>query len=157
MDDIAELWNVDMKDRVVAAPELQRKFCSIFHQQILETFKGRNPGYFITRGMVMDVDKWRRKFKQRVEEWMELPKNKRIDRLDSLAPFLPVLAGNIKPVDHNRWNQHGLAGDGFEGKCRSLHHPGPVSLQHLHGEVGERRKQQDKRFQRRPAIAMRET
>ncbi|URE30523.1 Glycosyl transferase family 8 [Musa troglodytarum] len=63
---------------------------------------------------------------------MGVQKQKRIYHLGSLPPFLLVLAGNIKAVDH-RWNQHGLGGDNIEGKCRSLH-PGPISLLHWSGK-----------------------
>ncbi|PQM42485.1 putative galacturonosyltransferase-like 4 [Prunus yedoensis var. nudiflora] len=109
VDDIAKLWSVDMED------------------------KGRNPCYFNTGVMVVDVDKWRKGgYTQKVEEWMALQKRKRLYNLGSLPPFLLVLAGNIKAVDH-RWNQHGLGGDNFEGKCRSLH-PGPISLLHWSGK-----------------------
>lgn len=83
--------------------------------------------------MVVDVDKWRKGgYTQKVEEWMAVQKQRRIYRLGSLPPFLLVLAGNIKAVDH-RWNQHGLGGDNIEGKCRSLH-PGPISLLHWSGK-----------------------
>jgi lipopolysaccharide biosynthesis glycosyltransferase len=83
--------------------------------------------------MVVDVEKWRQvQLTQKVEGWMTVQKQKRIYHLGSLPPFLLVLAGNIKGVDH-RWNQHGLGGDNMEGKCRSLH-PGPISLLHWSGK-----------------------
>ncbi|CBI26156.3 unnamed protein product, partial [Vitis vinifera] len=71
-------------------------------------------------------------YTQKVEEWMAVQKQNRIYDLGSLPPFLLVLAGNIKAVDH-RWNQHGLGGDNLEGKCRNLH-PGPISLLHWSGK-----------------------
>ncbi|KAF2311038.1 hypothetical protein GH714_019258 [Hevea brasiliensis] len=105
VDDVAKLWDVDMEDKVVAAPE----YCHA------------------------NFNKWRKgEYTQKVEEWMAVQKQKRIYQLGSLPPFLLVFAGNIKAVDH-RWNQHGLGGDNFEGKCRSLH-PGPISLLHWSGK-----------------------
>ncbi|CAL8991603.1 unnamed protein product [Prunus brigantina] len=140
VDDIAKLWSVDMEDKVVAAPEYcQANFTQYFTDtfwsdpDLSKTFQGRNPCYFNTGVMVVDVDKWRKGgYTQKVEEWMALQKRKRLYNLGSLPPFLLVLAGNIKAVDH-RWNQHGLGGDNFEGKCRSLH-PGPISLLHWSGK-----------------------
>ena len=140
VDDIVKLWDVDMEDKVVAAPEychanFTQYFTDAFwsDQEFSKTFHGRNPCYFNTGVMVMDVDKWRKgEYTQKVEEWMAVQKNKRIYHLGSLPPFLLVLAGNIKAVDH-RWNQHGLGGDNFKGKCRNLH-PGPISLLHWSGK-----------------------
>ncbi|KAE8660096.1 putative galacturonosyltransferase-like 4 [Hibiscus syriacus] len=139
-DDVKKLWDVDMEDKVLAAPEYcQANFTVYFNhafwsdQKLSKTFQGRNPCYFNTGVMVVDVDKWRRGwYTKKVEEWMTFQKKKRIYHLGSLPPFLLVLAGNIKPVDH-RWNQHGLGGDNFEGKCRNIH-PGPVSLLHWSGK-----------------------
>ncbi|KAB2599508.1 galacturonosyltransferase-like 4 [Pyrus ussuriensis x Pyrus communis] len=140
VDDIAKLWSVDMEDKVVAAPEYCRAnfshyFTDAFWSDpdLSKTFQGRNPCYFNTGVMVVDVDKWRKGgYTQKVEEWMALQKRKRLYHLGSLPPFLLVLAGNIKAVDH-RWNQHGLGGDNFEGRCRNLH-PGPISLLHWSGK-----------------------
>ncbi|XP_024924895.2 probable galacturonosyltransferase-like 4 [Ziziphus jujuba] len=140
VDDIEKLWNVDMEDKVVAAPEychanFTQYFTGTFwsDSNLSKTFEGRNPCYFNTGVMVVNVDKWRKgRYTQRVEEWMAVQKQRRIYQLGSLPPFLLVLAGNIKAVDH-RWNQHGLGGDNFEGKCRSLH-PGPISLLHWSGK-----------------------
>ncbi|GJN33281.1 hypothetical protein PR202_gb21862 [Eleusine coracana subsp. coracana] len=96
-------------------------------------FRNKVPCYFNTGVMVMDVARWRQGgFTSRVEEWMAVQKRRRIYHLGSLPPFLLVLAGDIKPVDH-RWNQHGLGGDNVEGRCRSLH-PGPISLLHWSGK-----------------------
>ena len=82
---------------------------------------------------MVDVEEWRRgRYTEKVEEWMDMQKRKRIYHLGSLPPFLLVFAGKIRAVDH-RWNQHGLGGDNFEGKCRNLH-PGPVSLLHWSGK-----------------------
>ncbi|KAI5680340.1 hypothetical protein M9H77_01567 [Catharanthus roseus] len=140
VDDISKLWSVDLGDKVVAAPEYcQANFTTYFTDtfwsdpDLSKTFQGRNPCYFNTGVMVVDVEKWRRGgYTQKVEDWMVVQKHKRIYHLGSLPPFLLVLAGNIKPVDH-RWNQHGLGGDNMEGKCRSLH-PGPISLLHWSGK-----------------------
>ncbi|KAA8543197.1 hypothetical protein F0562_021308 [Nyssa sinensis] len=140
VDDIAKLWGVDLDDKVLAAPEychanFTKYFTDAFwsDQSLAETFKGKQPCYFNTGVMVVDVDKWRQGgYTQKVEDWMVVQKQKRIYHLGSLPPFLLVLAGNIKAVDH-RWNQHGLGGDNIEGKCRSLH-PGPISLLHWSGK-----------------------
>ncbi|GAV63349.1 Glyco_transf_8 domain-containing protein [Cephalotus follicularis] len=140
VDDVTKLWEVDMEDKVVAAPEYcHANFTQYFNNafwsdpELAKTFEGRNPCYFNTGVMVVDVDKWRKGgYTQKVEEWMAVQKQKRIYHLGSLPPFLLVLAGNIKAVNH-RWNQHGLGGDNFEGKCRSLH-PGPISLLHWSGK-----------------------
>ncbi|XP_057956757.1 probable galacturonosyltransferase-like 4 [Malania oleifera] len=140
VDDIRKLWDVELGDKVVAAPEYcQANFTNYFtgafwaDPKLTRTLEGRKPCYFNTGVMVMDVYKWRREgYTQKVEEWMEVQKHKRIYHLGSLPPFLLVLGGNIKAVDH-RWNQHGLGGDNFEGKCRSLH-PGPISLLHWSGK-----------------------
>ncbi|CAL1397026.1 unnamed protein product [Linum trigynum] len=140
VDDIDKLWNVDMERKVVAAPEYcHANFTPYFtdrfwsDRKLAGTFEGRKPCYFNTGVMVMDVEKWREGgYTKRVEEWMAVQKRERIYHLGSLPPFLLVLAGNIKAVDH-RWNQHGLGGDNFEGRCRNLH-PGPISLLHWSGK-----------------------
>ncbi|KAK6120117.1 hypothetical protein DH2020_046153 [Rehmannia glutinosa] len=140
VDDVAKLWDVDLKSKVLAAPEychanLTNYFTETFWSDpdLPKTFAGRNPCYFNTGVMVMDVERWRKgSYSQKVEDWMVLQKQKRIYHLGSLPPFLLVLAGNIEPVDH-RWNQHGLGGDNIEGKCRGLH-PGPISLLHWSGK-----------------------
>ncbi|GAB2300160.1 hypothetical protein Dimus_034200 [Dionaea muscipula] len=130
VDDISKLWEVDLGTKVMAAPEYcHANFTNYFidsfwsDPSFASTFEGRKPCYFNTGVMVLDVDKWRKYgYTQKVEEWMLVQKQRRIYHLGSLPPFLLVLAGNIKAVDH-RWNQHGLGGDNFEG---------PVQLQHQH-------------------------
>ncbi|GAA0161023.1 hypothetical protein Leryth_013789 [Lithospermum erythrorhizon] len=140
VDDIAKLWEVDLEGKVVAAPEYCRANFTIYFnkafwadEELTKTFEGRKPCYFNTGVMVMDVEKWRQgNYTEKVKDWMVIQKIKRIYHLGSLPPFLLVLAGNIKAIDH-RWNQHGLGGDNIEGKCRSLH-PGPISLLHWSGK-----------------------
>ncbi|KAF9618317.1 hypothetical protein IFM89_000952 [Coptis chinensis] len=140
VDDIAKLWEVELGDKVLAAPQYcHANFTNYFTKafwtdpSLAGTFEGRNPCYFNTGVMVIDVDVWREGgYTQKLEYWMEVQKHKRIYHLGSLPPFLLVLAGNIKAVDH-RWNQHGLGGDNIEGKCRNLH-PGPISLLHWSGK-----------------------
>lgn len=140
VDDIRVLWAVDLRGRVVAAPEYcHANFTEYFTEAfwgdpaLAKTFKGRRPCYFNTGVMVMDVERWRRGgYTRMVENWMAVQKRKRIYQLGSLPPFLLVLAGEIEAVDH-RWNQHGLGGDNVEGRCRDLH-PGPVSLLHWSGK-----------------------
>ncbi|RVX21735.1 putative galacturonosyltransferase-like 4 [Vitis vinifera] len=107
VDDISNLWGVDLGDKVVAGTGvLSRQL----HQMWIDGEKGGT----------------HRKLRS---GWQ---KQNRIYDLGSLPPFLLVLAGNIKAVDH-RWNQHGLGGDNLEGKCRNLH-PGPISLLHWSGK-----------------------
>ncbi|XP_058083088.1 probable galacturonosyltransferase-like 4 [Magnolia sinica] len=140
VDDIRRLWEVELDGRVLAAPEyclanFTEYFTDTFWSDpfLAGTFEGRKPCYFNTGVMVMDVEKWREGgYTKKVEDWMAVQKQKRIYQLGSLPPFLLVLAGNIKAVDH-RWNQHGLGGDNLEGRCRKLH-PGPISLLHWSGK-----------------------
>ncbi|XP_052171086.1 LOW QUALITY PROTEIN: probable galacturonosyltransferase-like 4 [Diospyros lotus] len=140
VDDIDKLWKVDLDAKVLAAPEychanFTKYFTDAFWSDpaLSKTFWGRKPCYFNTGVMVVDVDKWRQgRYTTKVEDWMAVQKQKRIYHLGSLPPFLLVLAGNIKAIDH-RWNQHGLGGDNILGKCRSLH-PGPISLLHWSGK-----------------------
>ncbi|RRT44350.1 hypothetical protein B296_00047917 [Ensete ventricosum] len=140
VDDIRHLWEVELGDHVVAAPEychanFTKYFTDAFwsNATLSSTFDGRQPCYFNTGVMVMDVEKWRSGgYTKMVEDWMAVQKQKRIYHLGSLPPFLLVLAGNIKAVDH-RWNQHGLGGDNIEGTCRRLH-PGSISLLHWSGK-----------------------
>ncbi|XP_019197462.1 PREDICTED: probable galacturonosyltransferase-like 4 [Ipomoea nil] len=140
VDDILKLWKVDLGGKVLAVPEYcHANFTAYFtpafwsDPELSKTFDGRRPCYFNTGVMIMDVEKWRQGgYTQKVEDWMQVQKQKRIYHLGSLPPFLLVLAGNIMPVDH-RWNQHGLGGDNLEGKCRNLH-PGPISLLHWSGK-----------------------
>ncbi|GAB2219034.1 hypothetical protein Droror1_Dr00006659 [Drosera rotundifolia] len=141
VDDIATLFSTPLTDdAVLAAPEYcNANFTSYFtptfwaNPSLSVTFAGRQPCYFNTGVMVIDLNRWReRDHTRRIEEWMELQKRMRIYELGSLPPFLLVFAGKIVPVDH-RWNQHGLGGDNFRGLCRDLH-PGPVSLLHWSGK-----------------------
>ncbi|GAB4852096.1 Probable galacturonosyltransferase-like 1 [Ancistrocladus abbreviatus] len=141
VDDIANLYSTPLpNDAVLAAPEYcNANFTSYFtptfwsNPSLSMTFVNRNPCYFNTGVMVIDLNRWRAgDYTRRIEEWMELQKRIRIYELGSLPPFLLVFAGNIVPVDH-RWNQHGLGGDNYRGLCRDLH-PGPVSLLHWSGK-----------------------
>ncbi|KAF4368281.1 hypothetical protein F8388_007237 [Cannabis sativa] len=140
VDDIAKLWNVDMENKVLAAPEYcHANFTNYFSGEfwsdpkMARTFEGRKPCYFNTGVMVVDLKRWRGgEYTQKMEDWMAVQKRKRIYDLGSLPPFLLVWAGDIKAVDH-RWNQHGLGGDNLEGQCRRLH-PGPISLLHWSGK-----------------------
>ncbi|KAG7029363.1 putative galacturonosyltransferase-like 1, partial [Cucurbita argyrosperma subsp. argyrosperma] len=140
VDDIANLANTPLNDAVLAAPEYcNANFTYYFtptfwsNPSLSLTFANRNPCYFNTGVMVIDLARWRLgDFTSKIEEWMELQKRIRIYELGSLPPFMLVFAGNIAPVDH-RWNQHGLGGDNFRGLCRDLH-PGPVSLLHWSGK-----------------------
>ncbi|XP_077237904.1 putative galacturonosyltransferase-like 9 [Tasmannia lanceolata] len=141
VDDIQKLWNINLSgSRTIGAPEYCRaNFTKYFTDSFWSdpimgrVFSGRNPCYFNTGVMVMDLVKWREgNFTRKIEGWMRLQKEKRIYELGSLPPFLLVFAGNVEAIDH-RWNQHGLGGDNILGNCRSLH-PGPVSLLHWSGK-----------------------
>eukprot|EP01018_Ginkgo_biloba_P022798 Gb_37205 [translate_table: standard] len=140
VDDIAKLWSTSLGSSTLGAPEYCRaNFTEYFtdafwsDSSLPRTFSGRNPCYFNTGVMVIDLAKWRQKnYRKMIEQWMEVQKEKRIYELGSLPPFLLVFAGMVKPVEH-RWNQHGLGGDNVVGTCRSLH-PGPVSLLHWSGK-----------------------
>lgn len=140
VDDIAKLASTPLNDAVLAAPEYcNANFTAYFtpsfwsNPSLSFTFTGRNPCYFNTGVMVIDLRRWRDgDYTTEIQEWMELQKRMRIYELGSLPPFLLVFAGKIVPVDH-RWNQHGLGGDNFRGLCRNLH-SGPVSLLHWSGK-----------------------
>ncbi|XP_058073284.1 probable galacturonosyltransferase-like 2 [Magnolia sinica] len=142
VDDIEELWLTEFEgESVIAAPEhcnanMSRYFTGAFWSNpvLSMTFSNRRRKacYFNTGVMVVDMERWRgRDCKRKVEEWMELQQRMRIYELGSLPPFLLVFAGEITRVEE-RWNQHGLGGDNYEGHCRKLH-PGRVSLLHWSG------------------------
>ena len=140
VDDIFKLWNTSLGSHIIGAPEychanFTKYFSSSFWSDpdLSNTFDGRNPCYFNTGVMIMDLTKWRvENCSRKIERWMKIQKEKRIYELGSLPPFLLVFAGFVQPVEH-RWNQHGLGGDNVKGSCRPLH-PGPVSLLHWSGE-----------------------
>jgi lipopolysaccharide biosynthesis glycosyltransferase len=118
VDDIGKLWEVNLKNKVLVAPEychanFTKYFTDAFWSDpsFSRTFEGRKPCYFNTGVMVVDVDKWREGgYRLKMEGWMATQKQKRIYHLGSLPPFLLVLVDDIKRVNH-RWNQHGLGGD----------------------------------------------
>ena len=144
VDDVRRLWETRLPAAaVVAAPEychanFSRYFTDAFWSDPdlgARVFAGRRraPCYFNTGVMVIDLRRWRSgNYRQRIEQWMELQKEKRIYELGSLPPFLLLFAGEVEAVDH-RWNQHGLGGDNILGSCRPLH-KGPVSLMHWSGK-----------------------
>ncbi|KAH6801973.1 glucosyl transferase family 8 [Perilla frutescens var. frutescens] len=141
VDDIGKLWEVRLSNnRAVGAPEYcHANFTKYFTDNFWSdpvmrgAFGSRKPCYFNTGVMVMDLERWREgHFRNKIENWMELQRKKRIYELGSLPPFLLVFGGNVEPIDH-RWNQHGLGGDNVAGSCRALH-PGPVSLLHWSGK-----------------------
>ncbi|KAH6826623.1 galacturonosyltransferase-like 7 [Perilla frutescens var. hirtella] len=141
VDDISMLWSTKLGAKTIGAPEychanFSKYFTGYFwsNPRFSGVFSGRNPCYFNTGVMVMDLGKWRRLgYTRRIERWMEVQKTSasRIYELGSLPPFLLVFAGHVAPIEH-RWNQHGLGGDNVRGSCRDLH-PGPVSLLHWSG------------------------
>ncbi|OVA05033.1 Glycosyl transferase [Macleaya cordata] len=140
VDDVEKLWKIDLGTHVLGAPEYcHANFTHYFTEKFWSDpvfsreFKGRNPCYFNTGVMVIDVWRWREgRFTEKLEGWMKMQKRYRIYELGSLPPFLLVFAGDVKGVEH-RWNQHGLGGDNLQGLCRDLH-PGPVSLLHWSGK-----------------------
>ncbi|KAJ3683657.1 hypothetical protein LUZ60_013884 [Juncus effusus] len=144
VDDVAKLWRYDLKGKAVGAPEYcHANFTKYFTEKfwsdpnLSRTFSDRNPCYFNTGVMVIDLETWRkRRHTISIERWMEVQKagangSGRIYELGSLPPFLLVFAGHVAAIEH-RWNQHGLGGDNVRGSCRDLH-PGPVSLLHWSG------------------------
>ncbi|KAA8536776.1 hypothetical protein F0562_029254 [Nyssa sinensis] len=140
VDDMSKLWTTSLGSRPIGAPEychanFTRYFTANFwsEKQFSDVFDGRNPCYFNTGVMVIDLVKWRRfGYSKKIERWMEVQKNHRIYELGSLPPFLLVFAGHVARIEH-RWNQHGLGGDNVNGNCRDLH-PGSVSLLHWSGQ-----------------------
>ncbi|XP_010528281.1 PREDICTED: probable galacturonosyltransferase-like 10 [Tarenaya hassleriana] len=141
VDDIQKLWKISLSgSRTIGAPEYcHANFTKYFSgrfwtvRELSSTFSGKNPCYFNTGVMVIDLERWREgDYSRKIENWMKIQKEKRIYELGSLPPFLLVFAGEIEPIDH-RWNQHGLGGDNVVSSCRSLH-PGPVSLIHWSGK-----------------------
>ncbi|XP_010532993.1 PREDICTED: probable galacturonosyltransferase-like 9 [Tarenaya hassleriana] len=141
VDDITKLWRKTLtRSRVIGAPEYcHANFTKYFtagfwsDPSLSRVFLGRIPCYFNTGVMVMDLKRWREgNYREKLEDWMELQKKRRIYDLGSLPPFLLVFAGNVEAI-HHRWNQHGLGGDNVRGSCRSLH-SGPVSLLHWSGK-----------------------
>ncbi|XP_047321992.1 probable galacturonosyltransferase-like 9 [Impatiens glandulifera] len=141
VDDIHKLWEINLSgSRVIGAPEychanFTKYFTDSFWSDpdLSDVFESRQPCYFNTGVMVMDLDRWREgKHRRKIENWMEIQRGRRIYELGSLPPFLLEFAGDVEAIDH-RWNQHGLGGDNVRGSCRSLH-PGPVSLLHWSGK-----------------------
>ncbi|KAK6921786.1 Glycosyl transferase, family 8 [Dillenia turbinata] len=140
VDDVSKLWRIDLGNHVLGAPEYcHANFTNYFTNRFWSdpvfkpVFQIRNPCYFNTGVMVVDLVRWREgKCTEKLEHWMRIQKRRRIYELGSLPPFLLVFAGDVEGVEH-RWNQHGLGGDNLEGLCRDLH-PGPVSLLHWSGK-----------------------
>lgn len=141
VDDILKLWSIKLGDsKVIGAPQychanFTRYFTNEFWSdpELTKTFEGKQPCYFNTGVMVMELQRWRDGgFTNKIENWMEIQKERRIYELGSLPPFLLVFGGDIQPI-HHRWNQHGLGGDNLVNSCRSLH-PGPISLLHWSGK-----------------------
>ncbi|XP_008379301.3 probable galacturonosyltransferase-like 10 [Malus domestica] len=140
VDDIQKLWGISLSgSRVIGAPEYcHANFTKYFSDEfwsdseLPKAFDKKTPCYFNTGVMVIDLVRWRAGgFTRKIENWMEIQKEKRIYELGSLPPFLLVFGGDVEAI-HHRWNQHGLGGDNLMNSCRPLH-PGPVSLLHWSG------------------------
>lgn len=139
VDDILKLWRTRLAGKTIGAPEYcHANFTKYFTAQFWsdphfsKVFENRNPCYFNTGVMVVDLVRWRQVgYTGRIEKWMEVQRRERIYELGSLPPFLLVFAGHVAGIKH-RWNQHGLGGDNVRGSCRDLH-SGPVSLLHWSG------------------------
>lgn len=140
VDDVHKLWKISLSgSRVIGAPEYcHANFTKYFSDgfwkdsELSKVFEGKKPCYFNTGVMVMDLVRWREgEYTKKIENWMEIQKERRIYELGSLPPFLLVFGGDVEAI-HHRWNQHGLGGDNLVNSCRSLH-PGPVSLLHWSG------------------------
>ncbi|EMS59626.1 putative galacturonosyltransferase-like 9 [Triticum urartu] len=107
VDDVRRLWETRLPAAaVVAAPEychanFSRYFTDAFWSDPdlgARVFAGRRraPCYFNTGVMVIDLRRWRSgNYRHRVEQWMELQKEKRIYELGSLPPFLLLFAGEL--------------------------------------------------------------
>lgn len=141
VDDVQKLWSISLTgSRVIGAPvychaDFTKYFTDAFwfDQDFSNVFEGKQPCYFNTGVMVMDLVRWRAgDYRKRIEKWMEIQKQRRIYELGSLPAFLLVFGGDVEPINH-RWNQHGLGGNNLVHSCRSLH-PGPISLLHWSGK-----------------------
>lgn len=141
VDDVQKLWSTSLTgSRVIGAPVYcHANFTKYFTDEfwfdssLTEVLEGKQPCYFNTGVMVMDLMRWRAGgYRRRIEKWMEIQRERRIYELGSLPPFLLVFGGDVEAIDH-RWNQHGLGGHNLVHSCRSLH-PGPISLLHWSGK-----------------------
>ncbi|KAH7332197.1 hypothetical protein KP509_20G074800, partial [Ceratopteris richardii] len=141
IDDISQLWATQLDRHPLGAPvycqvDFTRYFTDAFWKDaaLSAVFEGRNPCYFNTGVMVMDLEVWRFwGYTKAIEDWMEVQKSgTRIYDLGSLPPFLLAFAGDVQPIEH-RWNHHGLGGDNLNGICSTLHQ-GSVSLMHWSGK-----------------------
>jgi hypothetical protein len=102
LDRIEELWRTDMADSTVATPEYcHTNFTSYFSESfwtnftLSSTFANKQPCYFNSGVMVINLEKWREnKCTARVEYWME--KEQQIYDLGSLPPLLLTFAGDIQ-------------------------------------------------------------
>ncbi|KAL3515986.1 hypothetical protein ACH5RR_022888 [Cinchona calisaya] len=142
VDDISILWRINLTSATVGSPEYchvnfnqfftpnfwsQKKFSRVF------SGRNRNPCYFNTGVMVIDLTKWIKfRHTEMMERWMEIQREQRIYNLGSLPPFLLVFAGDIAPINR-RWNEVGFGADDLSGDCRQLP-PSPFSLLHWNGK-----------------------
>ncbi|WCJ20883.1 galacturonosyltransferase-like 10 [Euphorbia peplus] len=142
VDDIQKLWGFTFKKSttVIAAPEycranLTNYFTDEFwkDKELSRTFEGKRACYFNTGVMIMELERWREgKYREKIEKWMKIQKERRIYELGSLPAFMLVFGGEVEGIEH-RWNQHGLGGDNVVNSCRRLH-SGAVSLIHWSGK-----------------------
>ncbi|CAB4275116.1 unnamed protein product [Prunus armeniaca] len=135
VDDVHKLWKISLSgSRVIGAPEYcHANFTKYFSDgfwkdsELSKVFEGKKPCYFNTGVMVMDLVRWREgEYTKKIENWMEIQKERRIYELGSLPPFLLVFGGDVEAI-HHRWNQHGLGG-GKPWSRLDLGMPCPVDL-----------------------------
>ncbi|KAI3688160.1 hypothetical protein L1987_81869 [Smallanthus sonchifolius] len=115
VDDVSKLWSTSLGEKTIGAPEYcHANFTKYFtagfwsNRRLSGTFSDRNPCYFNTGVMVMDLAKWRQfGYTKRIERWMEIQKTDRIYELGSSPPFLLVFAGHVAPIDH-AWKNIGI-------------------------------------------------
>ncbi|GLU18338.1 hypothetical protein SLE2022_346440 [Rubroshorea leprosula] len=92
VEDIRVLWNTKLTNsRVIGAPKYcHANFTNYFTPAfwsdpvLARVFKSKNPCYFNTDVMVMDLEQWREgNYKKMIENWMEVQKKRRIYELGS--------------------------------------------------------------------------
>ncbi|KAL6270267.1 hypothetical protein ACE6H2_027178 [Prunus campanulata] len=101
VDDVQKLWKISLSgSRVIGAPEYcHANFTKYFSDgfwkdsELSKVFEGKKPCYFNTGVMLMDLVRWREgEYTKKIENWMEIQKERRIYELGSLlSPILLIL------------------------------------------------------------------